>query len=60
MAEQTQTPTEMETEEAGAQTCPNCGMAREDWQGNSGQGYEYNGQMYCCQGCAEGTGCTCQ
>jgi hypothetical protein len=41
-----------------AQTCPNCGMTREEWQ-NDGQGYEYGGTTYCCQGCADGTGCTC-
>jgi len=43
-----------------AQTCPNCGMAREEWQGNQGQGYEYAGQTYCCEGCADGSGCTCR
>jgi hypothetical protein len=36
--------------------CPGCGMVKNDWPG---EGYTYEGQSYCCQGCAEGTGCTC-
>ena len=44
---------------ASDQTCPNCGMAREEWQGNGGQGCEIGDKTYCCQGCAIGTGCTC-
>lgn len=40
--------------------CPNCGMARAEWQGNNGNGFEMGDQTYCCQGCAVGTGCTCQ
>lgn len=39
--------------------CPNCGMARSEWKGNSGKGYTKDGETYCCRGCAEGTGCTC-
>ena len=36
--------------------CANCGMAAADWpQG----GYKLGSQSYCCQGCAEQTGCTC-
>ena len=36
--------------------CSNCGMAAADWpQG----GYKLGSQSYCCQGCAEQTGCTC-
>ena len=42
-----------------AETCPNCGMAKEDWRGNSGQGYSVGGILYCCEGCAKGSGCTC-
>lgn len=42
-----------------AEACPNCGMTREDWRGNGGQGYDAGGVVYCCQGCAEGNGCTC-
>jgi hypothetical protein len=45
--------------EMGEQTCAACGMARSEWKGNSGQGYTKEGQTYCCQGCAEGSGCTC-
>jgi hypothetical protein len=36
--------------------CPGCAMAKNEWPG---EGYTHDGQTYCCQGCAEGTGCTC-
>src|SRR5688572_9704592 len=36
--------------------CPGCRMPKNDWPG---EGYTHEGQSYCCQGCAEGTGCTC-
>jgi hypothetical protein len=36
--------------------CPGCGMIKNEWPG---EGYTHEGQTYCCQGCAEGTGCTC-
>src|SRR6185436_18116389 len=36
--------------------CPGCGMIKNDWPG---EGYTHEGETYCCQGCAEGTGCTC-
>ena len=38
-------------------TCPTCGMDEKDW-GNT-QGYRQGDEAYCCEGCAEGTGCTC-
>lgn len=41
------------------QTCPRCGMQRDKWQGNGGQGVQQSGQTYCCAGCANNTGCTC-
>jgi hypothetical protein len=41
------------------QTCPKCGMAKNEWKGNGGQGVNAGGQTYCCSGCAQGTGCTC-
>jgi hypothetical protein len=31
-------------------------MIKNEWPG---EGYSHDGQSYCCQGCAEGTGCTC-
>src|SRR5262249_53986885 len=37
--------------------CPGCGMVKNKWPG---EGYTHDGQTYCCQGCAEGTGCMCQ
>ena len=42
------------------QTCANCGMAKEEWMGNNGQGFPVGDKTYCCQGCATGTGCTCK
>ena len=36
--------------------CPGCGLIKNQWPG---EGYTHEGQTYCCQGCAEGTGCTC-
>ena len=39
-----------------APACPGCGMKKNEWPG---EGYTHEGQTYCCQGCAEGTGCTC-
>jgi hypothetical protein len=39
-----------------AQACPACGMARASWPE---AGYVLAGLEYCCQGCAEGAGCTC-
>ena len=42
------------------QTCPACGMPQREWKENHGKGYTKDGQTYCCQGCAEQTGCTCQ
>jgi len=36
--------------------CPGCGMIKNELPG---EGYTHNGQTFCCQGCAEGTGCTC-
>lgn len=31
-------------------------MIKNAWPG---EGYTHEGETYCCQGCAEGTGCTC-
>ena len=36
--------------------CPGCGMIKNDWPG---EGYTHEGETYCCQGCAEGSGCMC-
>jgi hypothetical protein len=36
--------------------CPGCRMIKNTWPG---EGYTHEGETYCCQGCAEGTGCTC-
>jgi hypothetical protein len=36
--------------------CPGCAMIKNEWPG---EGYTHEGQTYCCQGCAEGTVCTC-
>ena len=37
-------------------TCPGCRMIKNEWPG---EGYTHDGETYCCQGCAEGTGCMC-
>ncbi|MBI4314189.1 MAG: hypothetical protein HY594_05180 [Candidatus Omnitrophica bacterium] len=39
-------------EEKGA-TCAECGMEI------NGAGYTEGNEIYCCQGCADGSGCTC-
>src|SRR2546428_13656809 len=36
--------------------CPGCRMVKNEWPG---EGYTHDGETYCCQGCAEGTGCIC-
>ena len=36
--------------------CPGCGMIKNEWPG---EGYSHGGESFCCQGCAEGTGCVC-
>ena len=54
---QSPAPTQTQT---GTQTCPNCGIEKADWRGNNGQGFQVGDKTYCCQGCATGTGCTCQ
>ncbi len=41
------------------QRCSKCGMPKDQWKENGGQGVTKDDQTYCCQGCADGTGCTC-
>ncbi len=61
MNEQTKTNTNANTTNSdNQQTCPNCGMPKEEWMGNNGQGFQMGDKTYCCQGCATGTGCTCR
>ena len=43
----------------GGEPCPRCGLRSDHWP-NSGQGYAGSGGRYCCQGCAEQSGCTCR
>ncbi|MBW3660670.1 MAG: hypothetical protein KY397_03450 [Gemmatimonadetes bacterium] len=38
--------------------CPVCGKSREEWPDPAG--YVQRGERYCCRGCAESTGCTCE
>ena len=40
--------------------CPRCGLAKRDWKGNRGEGVRSGGQTYCCEACAQDTGCTCR
>jgi hypothetical protein len=37
--------------------CPGCGMSLDD---RRVEGFATDNQTYCCAGCAQGTGCTCQ
>jgi len=37
-------------------SCPGCARLKNAWPG---EGYTHERETYCCQGCAEGTGCTC-
>jgi hypothetical protein len=39
--------------------CSRCAMTKEEWSGNHGRGVIEAGEVYCCQGCADDTGCTC-
>jgi hypothetical protein len=41
-------------------TCPSCGMPRDEWPDDRRGGFEEDGKMYCCEGCATGSGCTCR
>lgn len=50
---------ELESETQPVGDCPNCGMPKEEWRGNGGEGFQMGSAFYCCQGCATGTGCTC-
>ena len=50
---------EAEDMEDMEETCAGCGMDRSEWKGNRGQGVSKNGEIYCCQGCADGVDCTC-
>ena len=40
--------------------CPKCGMQQTEWLGSDREGFTRDGQVFCCQGCAEGSGCTCR
>jgi hypothetical protein len=53
-----QTPAQNQ-DQTQVQNCANCGMPKDEWRGNNGQGFQMAGKTYCCQGCAAGTGCTC-
>ncbi|HET7624873.1 MAG TPA: hypothetical protein VFM25_06360 [Verrucomicrobiae bacterium] len=37
--------------------CPGCGI---DLTESTGGGFVRDNQTYCCEGCADGTGCTCE
>lgn len=38
------------------ESCPTCGVPRNDWPF---EGVTRQGTLYCCSGCADGTGCIC-
>ncbi len=39
--------------------CPNCGMPNDQWNAG-GRGFAVGEQTFCCRGCAEDIGCTCE
>jgi hypothetical protein len=39
------------------ESCPRCGMERDEWP--NAAGVQKDGQTYCCNGCANNTGCMC-
>ena len=45
-----------EPEEKSKMVCPGCKKPQREWKGN---GYEKDDKTYCCEGCADGTGCQC-
>jgi len=52
-----QAKTKKPTQTATEQTCANCGMQQDEWR--TTQGFKQDGETFCCEGCASGTGCTC-
>jgi hypothetical protein len=46
----------IEIDEVPVPACPGCRMVKNEWPG---EGYTHDGETYCCQGCAERTGCIC-
>jgi len=42
------------------QVCTRCAIPQKGWGDNSGRGFEKDGRVYCCEGCAGNSGCTCQ
>jgi hypothetical protein len=49
----------MSTKTRAEKKCPACGMTKDEWTGNGGDGVSRGGELYCCNGCANDTGCTC-
>jgi len=41
-----------------AEACPACGLQRVAWASYNSDGVVKEGVAYCCQGCADGSGCT--
>lgn len=39
--------------------CSGCGITKDHWKGNRGEGYLRDEEVYCCEGCARETDCTC-
>ena len=45
--------------ETRVQICPVCQMEKSEWRANGGKGVMADDIVYCCEGCTDGTGCTC-
>ncbi len=52
--------TETNPEMEATVACPSCGMSPEEWKGNKGRGVRKDEMVYCCEGCAAESGCTCE
>jgi hypothetical protein len=44
--------------QASGEPCPRCGLQSEHWA-NNGQGYQDGAVCFCCEGCAQQSGCKC-
>lgn len=60
LAEQAIAPSgEAAAPETGKAVCAGCGMPKDEWVGNEGEGFKKGDQWFCCEGCAQQTGCEC-
>jgi len=41
------------------ESCLGCGIEKDQWGDNEGNGYKEGQLLFCCRGCANDTACTC-